>query len=113
MAKAKKKMTLEEQLKCNNVKIQELEQKKQEIENEILSLKEENETLDKDIKQLKFNEAEVLLAENGLQFDELIKAIKNGDLDISKIATQNKSEYDSEIKGKENINEVPVNEKEI
>ena len=65
--------------------IKTLEAKKDEINNKIKKLTEQKTSLQREVKELTFDEAESVLNQADVDMASLIKAIKSGKLDISKL----------------------------
>jgi len=65
--------------------IKSLESKKDEINSKIKKLTEQKTSLQREVKELTFDEAESILNQSDVDMESLIKAIKSGKLDISKL----------------------------
>lgn len=65
--------------------IKTLESKKDEINSKIKKLTEQKTSLQREVKELTFDEAESILNQSDVDMESLIKAIKSGKLDISKL----------------------------
>lgn len=82
---AKTREDLLKKISVLDEEIKTLESKKDEINSKIKKLTEQKTSLQREVKELTFDEAESILNQSDVDMESLIKAIKSGKLDISKL----------------------------
>lgn len=82
---AKTREDLQKKISALDEDIKNLENKRDEINSKIKKLTEQKASLQREVKELTFDEAESVLNQADVDMESLIKAIKSGKLDISKL----------------------------